>query len=95
MHIMHYENVDCILSLNVETLKLQSRCSKPYHPIQKYSLIEKTARPKKTTPEARNCGDRQVGIEQIIYSKKLTDDSKRGKEGRGSTNSTPHLHLES
>jgi len=60
------------------------------------TLIEKPARLKKTTPEARNCGDRKVGIEeQIIYSKRLTDDSKRGKEVRGSTNSTPHLHLES
>jgi len=62
------------LSLNVETLKLQSECSKRY---RKYSLkkgrceniftqtlSEKPARPKKTTPEARNCGDHKVGIEE-------------------------------
>ena len=39
--------------------------------------LRKPARPKKTTLETRNWGDRKVGIdEQIIYSKGLTDDSK-------------------
>ena len=39
--------------------------------------LRKPARPKKTTLETRNWGDRKVGIdEEIIYSKGLTDDGK-------------------
>jgi len=81
-----------MLLTNPKILPKKGRCVN----IFMQTLIEKPARLKKTTLEVRNCGDHKVGIEeQIIYSKRFTDDSKRGKEGRGSTNSIPHLHPES
>ena len=50
---------------------------------RKTQYEKKPARPMKTKPEARNSGDRKVGIEEHIHLlKRLTDDSKEERKSK-------------